>query len=70
MNSKDDGIKVSTSELRFGNVLTVIFVITKLLGYIDWNWWLVFSPTIISLGLKMLITIIVFAIAVWASSDD
>jgi uncharacterized membrane protein YcgQ (UPF0703/DUF1980 family) len=25
-------------------LLTVLFVALKLLGYIDWSWWLVFAP--------------------------
>jgi hypothetical protein len=26
-------------------VLTLIFVIAKIMGYIDWSWWLVFLPS-------------------------
>ncbi len=28
-------------------VLTIIFVIAKILKLITWSWWLVFTPTII-----------------------
>jgi hypothetical protein len=31
-------------------LLTVIFVILKLIGTIDWSWWLVLLPTLISIG--------------------
>ena len=33
--------------MSFLSVLSLIFVIAKLAGYIDWSWWLVFTPFII-----------------------
>lgn len=30
------------------NILTVVFVIAKITGYIDWSWWLVCAPTLFS----------------------
>ena len=42
------------------NVLTVIFIIAKILGYIDWSWWLVLAPSLFS----MFITIAFIFIAV------
>lgn len=30
--------------IGLGGVLTVVFVIFKLLGKLDWSWWWVFSP--------------------------
>ena len=44
-------------------LLTIVFVIAKILGYISWSWWLVFLPTIISAGLTVLILIICLIIA-------
>ena len=44
-------------------LLTIVFVIAKILGYISWSWWLVFLPTIISAGLTVLILIITLIIA-------
>jgi len=38
--------------------LTLIFVMAKLLGYVDWSWWLVLLPGII----KVLMTILSLAI--------
>ena len=37
-------IKRSSSSLKFGSLLTLIFVIAKIWGYIDWSWWWVFCP--------------------------
>lgn len=33
------------------NILTIIFVIAKIVGKIDWSWWVVMSPTWIPLAL-------------------
>jgi hypothetical protein len=38
--------------------LTLIFVMAKLLGYVDWSWWLVLLPGII----KILMTIVSLAV--------
>ena len=35
--------------MGFTEVLTLIFVTLKLIGTIDWSWWLVFLPEIIVL---------------------
>lgn len=32
--------------MGFTEVLTLIFVVLKLTGVIDWSWWLVFTPSI------------------------
>ena len=32
-------------EIGLPNILTLIFVVAKLVGLIDWSWWLVFLPT-------------------------
>lgn len=36
-------------------ILTVIFVILKLLGKIDWSWWLVLLPEILAAAVYILI---------------
>jgi hypothetical protein len=38
-------------------LLTLVFVVLKLTGNIDWNWWFVFSPSIFTIGLWVLITL-------------
>lgn len=35
--------------------LTVIFIVLKLLGVIDWSWWLVWAPMYPALTLYILI---------------
>jgi len=41
-------------------ILTIIFVVAKILGIIAWSWWLVFTPLFIDAG------IVLIFIAVWA----
>lgn len=41
--------------LGLTSILTIIFVIAKLFGVIEWSWWLVFTPVFISLGVFILI---------------
>ena len=40
-------------------LLTIIFVVLKLCGVIDWHWALVLLPTIISVGLVVFLLIVV-----------
>lgn len=34
--------------MGFTEVLTIIFVVLKLIGKIDWSWWLVLLPEILA----------------------
>ena len=40
-------------------VLTLIFVTMKLLGVIDWTWWIVFSPMYPALLLYVVIVLFI-----------
>lgn len=44
-------------------LLTVIFVVAKLLGIIAWSWWLVFTPAIIYGVIAWIIIVITFIAA-------
>jgi len=43
--------------MGFTEILTIIFVVLKLIGIISWSWWLVFLPEIIAVVLYILFTI-------------
>jgi hypothetical protein len=47
------------------SILTVIFVIAKLMGTVAWSWWWVFSPLWISalLGIGVFVIIIIMVVA-------
>lgn len=40
--------------MGFAELLTIVFVVLKLTGFIGWSWWLVLLPTIISVSLYIL----------------
>lgn len=43
--------------MGFLEVLTIIFVVLKIVGVIAWSWWIVFLPLIIAVGLYVIIVI-------------
>lgn len=44
-------------------LITIIFVVLKLTGVIDWSWWLVLSPILIYFALLIIVLIIVLIMA-------
>ena len=44
----------------FLSTLTIVFVILKALGYLDWSWWLVFLPILIPFGIILFICVVIF----------
>lgn len=40
------------------DVLTIVFLVLKLVGAIDWSWWWVFSPILIALGLYVVLLVV------------
>lgn len=43
----------------FSGLLTIAFIVLKLCGVINWSWWLVLLPLIITIGLPIAIILIV-----------
>lgn len=43
------------SGLNFTSVLTIIFIVLKLIGVIDWSWWWVVSPTLIAVVIDTIV---------------
>lgn len=56
MDEKKSGIGLSS-------ILTIIFVVAKLFGVIDWSWWLVFAPTIAAVTIGWLFVAVVLIVA-------
>ena len=44
--------------MGFCEVLTIAFIVLKIIGTIDWSWWLVLLPEIIALGFYILILVL------------
>ena len=40
--------------IGFPGALTIVFVILKALGYLNWSWWWVFSPLWIGTGIAII----------------
>ena len=55
--SKEQSVSYSGG-IGFTGLLTIVFVILKLLGKIDWSWWWVLSP----LWISFLLVIVFFVI--------
>ena len=56
---------VSTSGgIGFSGLLTIVFIILKLTGYIGWSWLWVLSPLWISTALVVVVLLIILAIAI------
>lgn len=50
--------------IGFVGLLTIVFIVLKLLGKITWSWWWVLSPLWINAGIVLLILAILFIAAV------
>jgi Flp pilus assembly protein TadB len=51
-------------DVKFGGLLTVIFVALKLFGVIDWSWWWVLAPLWISVAVLVVLILLVLAV-IW-----
>lgn len=57
----------SNSGIGVLGLLGIVFVVLKLLGVINWSWWLVTLPFWGGFALFAVIFIVLAAIAIWAS---
>ena len=56
--------------IQFTFILTIIFVLAKLLEIITWSWWLIFLPAIIGAVISVLITFLLLVIIVVAEKIE
>jgi len=52
----------SSSGIGFSSLLTIVFIVLKLIGKIDWSWWWVLSPMWI--GFLLVILVIIGALGI------
>jgi len=57
-----DKVEVN-SGMGLASWLTVIFVIAKLAKVINWSWWLVFAPVIVSTAIGLTILAVTMVVA-------
>lgn len=43
----------------FVSLLTILFIGLKLTNYINWSWWIVLSPIIVTFGLYLFILLVI-----------
>lgn len=55
-------IKISYNGIGFTGLLTIVFIVLKLLGIIKWKWVMVFCPLWISLICFVIICLVVYFI--------
>lgn len=58
---------VASGGLGFLGVLTILFVVLKLLHVIEWSWLIVFLPVLIGLALKIIWIVVAILIALLGS---
>lgn len=52
--------------IGFPGLLTILFIGLKLTNFINWSWWWVLSPMLISLGIVLTIFLVVAILALIA----
>lgn len=50
-----DNSKSSSGGIGFCGLLTIVFIVLKLLGKITWSWWWVLAPSWIPLAIVLVI---------------
>jgi len=48
-----------SSGIGFVGALTILFIALKLLGKINWSWWVVLSPLWIEIGLILIVLVVI-----------
>lgn len=67
---KETNVQVGSKWIGILSILTILFVITKIIGFLNWSWWLVFELLLVSIGLTVLIVVVVLIFCVIASMNE
>lgn len=60
---KNSSSSSSSSGIGFTGLLTIVFIVLKLLGKITWSWWWVLSPLWITAAAEVVVLAIMLLIA-------
>lgn len=60
----------SSNGIGFTGLLTIVFIVLKLLNKIDWSWWWVLSPIWISVGIVIIFLLGMLMIAIMSYQKD
>ncbi|MFA6134006.1 MAG: hypothetical protein WC869_08340 [Phycisphaerae bacterium] len=67
MSQSSYSIPASGGGIGFVGLLTIVFIVLKLVGAIGWSWWWVLSPLWISFGVGLAVFALVLAIGIIAA---
>ena len=56
--------QVKSNGMNFFGVLTIVFVVLKLVGVIDWSWWYVLLPLWGPAAMAIIVLVMVLLLAV------
>lgn len=58
-NSNNNRSSAAGGGLNILGVVEIVFIILKLLGIINWSWWIVLIPLWIDLGITLLVILVI-----------
>ena len=58
------------SSITTSILVTIVFIVLKLCNVIGWSWWLVMLPSIIEIGISLIVIIILFIIGLIQAKED
>ncbi len=65
--SRNTNTTTSSSSVGFAGLLTIAFIVLKLVGVIAWSWWWVLSP--LWIGFALFVVVLLIVLLVIAVSD-
>lgn len=68
MNRRNNDVKVTYHGIGFTGILTIVFIVLKLLGKISWSWVWVLAPLWISFAFGLLMFIVLLILVAIANS--
>lgn len=60
-----DSKQQTNSGIGFTGLLTIVFIVLKLCGVIQWSWWWVLSPLWIVGGIVLIVIVVALLMAVF-----
>lgn len=59
-NNESQKVVYKRGGIGFLSILTLIFVVAKITGFLSWSWWLVFLPVMLPFAFMLVVFIVVF----------
>lgn len=66
-NSNNNRSSAAGGGLSILGVVEIVFIILKLLGIINWSWWIVLIPLWIDLGITLLVILFIIVAIIMAN---